>query len=120
MKILFSLLGASESSYFLYPQTKGRTESYILNLNFDRTSIYRPGVLIVPEGREDVRAVEWILQRFLSVFDFGPYFSIPTRTLAKAMVRFSLSDLNTGEVKKGSSNPLVRILDNKEIYDYVK
>ena len=48
--------GASESAYFLYPITKGKTENHILNLKFDRTSIYRPGVLIVPEGREEKMA----------------------------------------------------------------
>ena len=87
-------------------------------MNFDRTSIYRPGVLIVPEGRDEVRAIEWILQRFLSIFDFGPYFSIPTPTLAKTMVNYALNDLSTVEGERDKLNKLVRILENKEISDY--
>ena len=89
-------------------------------MNFDRTSIYRPGVLIVPEGRDEVRAIEWILQRFLSIFDFGPYFSIPTPTLAKTMVNYALNDLSTVEGERDKLNKLVRILENKEISDYAQ
>ena len=89
-------------------------------MNFDRTSIYRPGVLIVPEGRDEVRAIEWILQRFLSIFDFGPYFSIPTPTLAKSMVNHALNDLSTVEGERDKLNKLVRILENKEISDYAQ
>ena len=112
--------GASETAYFLYPSTKGRTENYIQSLNFDRTSIYRPGVLIVPEGRNEIRAIEWILQRFLSVFDLGPYFSIPTTILAKTMVKYALNDLAKIEGERDELNKLVRIVENKEIYDYAQ
>ena len=110
--------GASETAYFLYPSTKGRTENYITSLSFDRTTIYRPGVLIVPEGRDEIRAIEWILQRFLSVFDFGPYFSISTTSLAKTMVKYALNDLAAAEGERDELNKLVRILENKEISDY--
>ena len=89
-------------------------------MNFDRTSIYRPGVLIVPEGRNEIRAIEWILQRFLSVFDLGPYFSIPTTTLAKTMVKYALNDLAKIEGERDELNKLVRIVENKEIYDYAQ
>ena len=88
-------------------------------MSFDRTTIYRPGVLIVPEGRDEIRAIEWILQRFLSVFDFGPYFSIPTTTLAKTMVKYALDDLSKIESEE-ESDKLVRILENKEISEYAQ
>merc|ERR1719400_1374711 len=113
---LVSSTGASESAYLLYPSTKGKTENHILNLQFDRTSIYRPGVLIVPEGREEIRAIEWVLQKILSIFDYGPYFSIPTNHLAKAMVKYALKDLtNVDNEVKDDAPKFVRILENKEI-----
>ena len=77
-------------------------------------------MLIVPEGRGEVRAIEWILQWFLSVFDFGPDFSIPTNILAKTMVKYALEDLTTIEGEKDELNKLVRIVENKEIYDYAQ
>ena len=112
--------GASESAYFLYPSTKGKTENHILNLKFDRTSIYRPGVLIVPEGREEIRAIEWVLQKILSVFDYGPYFSIPTNHLGKAMVKYALKDLTNVDNEVEDAPKFVRILENKEISDYIQ
>ena len=90
-----------------------------MNLKFDRTSIYRPGVLIVPEGREEIRVIEWFLQKILSVFDYGPYFSIPTNHLAKAMVKYALKDLMNVD-NEVDSPKFVRILENKEISDYAQ
>ena len=90
-----------------------------MSLNFDRTSIYRPGVLIVPEGREEIRVIEWFLQKILSVFDYGPYFSIPTNHLAKAMVKYALKDLMNVD-NQVDSPKFVRILENKEISDYAQ
>jgi len=42
---LISTAGASASSAFLYPKTKGEIENYYQSLKFDRLSIYRPGIL---------------------------------------------------------------------------
>ena len=90
-----------------------------MSLNFDRTSIYRPGVLIVQEGREEIRVIEWFLQKVLSVFDYGTYFSIPTNHLARAMVTYGLKDLTNVDIEIETPK-FVRVLENKEISDYVK
>ncbi|MES1913155.1 MAG: hypothetical protein MHM6MM_005372 [Cercozoa sp. M6MM] len=47
---LCSSQGASSSSWFLYPKTKGRAEEACKNLDFEHCSIARPGMLF---GRND-------------------------------------------------------------------
>ena len=75
----------------------------------------------MPDGRDEIRVAEWILQNFLSVSDWGPYVSIPTTELAKAMVKFALNDTSTDPAKKSNSqNKMVRIVENKEIFDSVR
>ncbi|CEG49304.1 oxidoreductase htatip2-like protein [Plasmopara halstedii] len=37
--------GANKDSWFLYPQTKGEVEDKVLQMKFQRTSIFRPGML---------------------------------------------------------------------------
>ena len=75
----------------------------------------------MPGGRDEIRIAEWILQNLLSVFDWGPYVSIPTKELAKAMVNFSLYDTSTDAAKKlDSQSKSVRIVENKEIFDSVR
>ena len=91
----------------------------MLSLEFQRTIIYRPGVLITPEGRDEIRALEWVFQKVLSVFDWGPFFSIPTKRLAKAMVNIALNndEWRKDTISADSSKNLEQILDNKEIFD---
>ena len=56
---LVSSRGANANSYFLYPRTKGETENAVSKLGFDRTTIYRPGLI----GRGDnARGVEKFLE----------------------------------------------------------
>jgi hypothetical protein len=42
---LLTSQGADKSSWFLYPQTKGEVEHKVQQLQFPRTSIFRPGML---------------------------------------------------------------------------
>uniref|UniRef100_A0AAV1UWL2 NAD(P)-binding domain-containing protein n=1 Tax=Peronospora matthiolae TaxID=2874970 RepID=A0AAV1UWL2_9STRA len=42
---LLTSQGANKDSWFLYPQTKGEVEDRVQQLQFDRTSIFRPGML---------------------------------------------------------------------------
>lgn len=37
--------GANKDSWFLYPQTKGEVEENVKQLGFERTSIFRPGLI---------------------------------------------------------------------------
>ena len=93
----------------------------MLKLGFEHTVIYRPGVLITTEGREEVRALEWVLQKILSLIDWGSYFSIPTKHLAKTMVTLALTSDQAHEhkISPESDKRVVRVLENKAICDYV-
>ncbi|KAF4317188.1 hypothetical protein BBO99_00008744 [Phytophthora kernoviae] len=42
---LLTSQGANKDSWFLYPQTKGEVEDKVQQLQFPRTSIFRPGML---------------------------------------------------------------------------
>ncbi|POM59039.1 Oxidoreductase htatip2-like protein [Phytophthora palmivora] len=79
---LLTASNANKNSWFLYPQTKGEVEENIKNLNFERTSIFRPGLI---DRGELARTVESIAGYFLP--------SITTRGIAKGMV----VDYETGE-----------------------
>lgn len=49
--------GANKKSWFLYPQTKGEVEENIKNLQFARTSIFRPGLLNRGELARSVESI---------------------------------------------------------------
>lgn len=49
--------GANKDSWFLYPQTKGEVEENVKRLEFERTSVFRPGLL---ERGDLTRTVEMI------------------------------------------------------------
>ena len=42
---LLTSQGANKDSWFLYPQTKGEVEDKVQQLQFDRLSVFRPGML---------------------------------------------------------------------------
>ena len=79
-----SFLGAKASAWSLYPSTKGKAEEAIKELDFARTSIYRPGLLIT--GREESRLLEKTAQCMAGFLDRSSKASIKTEDLAKAMV----------------------------------
>lgn len=63
-----SSFGASEASSFLYPKSKGQTERRLKELGFAKTTIFRPGFLEVPGGREKPKFGESIFGPFMSSF----------------------------------------------------
>ncbi|KAE8899069.1 hypothetical protein PF005_g17973 [Phytophthora fragariae] len=76
--LYFGLLTASNAnkdSWFLYPQTKGEVEENIKKLGFERTSIFRPGLI---NRGELARTVESIAGYLLP--------SVTTRAIAKGMM----------------------------------
>lgn len=60
---LVSSVGADPTSSFLYPRTKGQTIEDIKALGFERFSVFKPGLLITREGRNDSRLAESIFQQ---------------------------------------------------------
>ena len=60
-------LGAKASAWTLYPSTKGKAEEAVKELEFERTSIYRPGLLITE--REESRILEKTAQCMAGFLD---------------------------------------------------
>lgn len=59
---LVSSKGANADSWFLYMKTKGESELSCKNLDFDRLSIFRPGML---QRGDESRLVERVGSFFL-------------------------------------------------------
>ena len=68
LSLIISLfLGAQADKWALYPSTKGKAEEAVKELEFERTSIYRPGFLIAK--REEPRIFEKTAQCMAGFFD---------------------------------------------------
>ena len=86
-----SSMGASSSSWFLYPKTKGLVEQHLEELEFPALTIMRPGLLDAPH-RKDARLLESLAQKLFRVINpvlVGPlrkYRSIKTSAVASALV----------------------------------
>ena len=63
----FIILGAKANAWTLYFSTKGKAEEAVKELEFERTSIYRPGLLITE--REESRILEKTAQCMAGFFD---------------------------------------------------
>jgi hypothetical protein len=106
-------MGADTNGMFFYSRTKGRLEDELLGMDFDKLSIYRPGLLLAQ--REEFRIGEFFAQHVGSVLNFalvGPlqkYKAIPVETVAKAMV----NDFEEFWVEKQN---LKKIYENDEIF----
>ena len=55
--VLISSTGASAGSYFPYPRMKGELEEAVKALNFDRTIILRPGMIVGNRVEYDKRGL---------------------------------------------------------------
>merc|ERR550517_842877 len=93
---LVSSQGASASSPFLYPSTKGKAEEAVKALGFPRLTIYRPGLLICP--RSEQRLVEGAMQWLAQKADQSSRGSVPTSVVARAMLRSSLKKEGEGGI----------------------
>ena len=82
--IISLFLGAQADRWALYPSTKGKAEEAVKELDFARTSIYRPGLLITE--RQESRSLEKFGQWVAGFLDTSYKVSIKTEDLAKAMV----------------------------------
>ncbi|KAF4146100.1 putative protein fmp52 [Phytophthora infestans] len=101
----FGLLTASNAdkdSWFLYPQTKGEVEENVKKMEFERTSIFRPGLI---DRGSLARTVESLAGYLLP--------SITTRAIAKGMVvdyesgDNGLREWSNADLKHQESGPAV-------------
>lgn len=95
--------GAKSKSWFLYLQSKGKTEDAIFEQNFEKAIMWRPGVL--GRGSDKARLVEKMLF----------FMSIPVDTVAKAMRVYAEKIVD--DTSDGTSKV---ILWNKDIYNLAK
>lgn len=92
---LISAVGADVKSKIFYSRLKGEIERDLIALNFDRTLIYQPSILIGP--RAEKRFGEKIAQVLSPAFDLfligklQKYHSISAKELAVTMHRFSFN-----------------------------
>ena len=85
---LISSVGSNENSFFFYPKIKGALEEAIKKLDFNKTYIFQPPVLI--RQAELIRTGEKILVKILRLFNqLGLLKSqkpLPVSTLAQKMI----------------------------------
>ena len=88
--LLLSALGADEKSLFFYSQVKGRLERDLVQLNYPRTSIFQPSLLL--GERRQQRSMErwagWALTRLDPLLAQGPLShlrAVPAQRVALAM-----------------------------------
>lgn len=85
--VLISAYGANASSSFFYPKIKGELEKSVEKLNFKRTIIFRPGILV---RKNTTRLGEAMSEKIIKIFNFIGLFKkfkpLPTNILAKAMI----------------------------------
>jgi len=90
--------GASKTSWFLYPKTKGLMEAEVTNLKFDHLTIWRPGLL---DRGQQARTLE----KFAGVF----MKKLPVAAVAEAMLINAIQCL-------GMNDKSVEINGNNKIY----
>lgn len=107
---LLSSKGADKSSNFLYLQIKGEVEAKVEELNFDRYSIFRPGVLLC--DRQESRPGEWLIRKFFGSLpeSWASGHSIPVITVVRAMLN---NTVKPSDKKK-------ELLENKVIHELGK
>ena len=98
---LISAVGADSKSRIFYNRLKGETERDLLNLNFEKTAIYRPSLLI--GERKEFRFGEKIAQKLAPIFDFflsrtNKYRSISYQKVAQALVKNIFKEKNKSEI----------------------
>ena len=111
---LISAVGASPKSRFFYVRTKGETERDVIALQFERTHIFRPSMIL--GNREERRSLlEDALMRSWSAFDpllswkGGRYKGITGQEIAGAMIQSAKTQTET-----------LRMYEWKEMQDLLK
>ena len=107
--------GAKANAWTLYPSTKGKAEEAVKELDFQRTSIYRP--MLLKTDREDSGLLGKTAQCMAGFLDRSNKASIKTEDLAKAMVfnatKKSIADGGKAEILEHAE--ILKVL--KEAFD---
>lgn len=85
--ILVSAAGASSNSKIFYSRMKGELDQAIKQLNFDRLTIFKPGMLERPNSNRPTEKIALKLIKALNTLGIlKSQKPLPTETLAKAML----------------------------------
>ena len=87
---LISAVGADVKSIIFYSRLKGEIERDLIALNFDRTLIYQPSILIGPRAEKIAQVLSPAFDLFL-IGKRQKYHSISAKELAVTMHRFSFN-----------------------------
>jgi len=107
---LLTSKGSNSGSMFLYPSTKGKVEEAVIDLKFNKLSIYRPGLLLC--SRDNRRFLEEIFQKISRWIDRSHWWSVSTSMVGKVMVDNSIRNINV------SNKDDVEILEHDDIIKY--
>ncbi len=102
--ILVSSYGANPKSIMFYPKIKGELEQSVKALNFNKITIFKPGML---DRKNSERAAEVLSAKILKFFNKLGFFNkqkpLSTRILAQAMINASkIKSVGLTEIKLGS------------------
>lgn len=89
-----SALGASSKSLFFYNKIKGQMQKSLQALNFERTHIWQPSVLI--GERPESRYLEELAGKFMRLSFLGNSQALPGQTVAKAMLQAANKNTQAG------------------------
>ncbi|XP_050409995.1 oxidoreductase HTATIP2 [Patella vulgata] len=107
---LVSSQGASKDSAMLYTRIKGQIEEALKNLQFNRLSVFRPGVIMCE--REESRPAEAVARTLLKpiAFFFPTAITTPVGYVATAMINNALS----------KTDKTYELYENKAIHELAK
>ncbi|XP_042309387.1 oxidoreductase HTATIP2-like [Sceloporus undulatus] len=103
--ILESGACADKTSILLIRRVKGEAEAGVTAAGFDHCTIFRPALLLC--DRQESRPLEWLARKVV-VHVFPKVFSVPTVTVARAMLN--------SVVIPGKDGQKVEVLDNATIH----
>ena len=85
--ILVSAYGANPDSKIFYSRIKGELEEAVKNLKFDKTTIFKPGMLERKNSDRNAEVLSLKIVKFLNSLGlFKSQQPLPTAVLAKAMI----------------------------------
>lgn len=88
--ILVSSYGANPNSKIFYSRMKGELEQEVKNLNFNKMTIFQPGMLDRKDSERKAEVLGGKIIKFANKFGvFGSQKPLPTDVLAQAMVNSS-------------------------------
>ncbi|BFZ04201.1 hypothetical protein BsWGS_07240 [Bradybaena similaris] len=103
--------GTKKTSWYLFGRVKAELEERVEEMNFDRLSIFRPGLIL--GDRQETRAADTFFKIFFKpiIYLFPALLSIPDNVFARGMIVNAV---------RPPSSPVREIIENKAIHQMAK